>query len=43
MRAPKRGPFIVLAGVQLPGATLFVAGLMPADVLVEISGIAAID
>lgn len=33
----------VLAGVQVPGATVFVAGLMPADALVEISGIAAID
>ncbi|MBI2357461.1 MAG: RidA family protein [Deltaproteobacteria bacterium] len=33
----------VLAGVQVPGATVFVAGLMPPDALVEISGIAAMD
>jgi 2-iminobutanoate/2-iminopropanoate deaminase len=33
----------VLAGVQVAGATVFVAGLMPADALVEIAGIAAVD
>jgi enamine deaminase RidA (YjgF/YER057c/UK114 family) len=33
----------VLSGVQVAGATVFVAGLMPADALVEISGIAAIE
>jgi 2-iminobutanoate/2-iminopropanoate deaminase len=33
----------VLAGVQVAGATVFVAGLMPADALIEISGIAAIE
>jgi hypothetical protein len=33
----------VLAGVQVAGATVFVAGLMPADALVEIAGIAAVE
>ena len=33
----------VLAGVHVPGATVFVAGLMIPDALIEISAIAAVD
>jgi enamine deaminase RidA (YjgF/YER057c/UK114 family) len=33
----------ILAGVQVAGATVFVAGLMPPDALIEISGIAAVE